>query len=213
MLERIPAQVRDDYDCEILVVDDASEDRTFALGREYQQAHPEIRMTVLRNELNQGYGGNQKIGYTFAIEHGFDVVVLLHGDGQYAPEEMPRLLAPLRDGEADAVFGSRMMTAFGALRGGMPLYKYVGNRVLTTMQNALLRHAPQRVPQRLPRLLGVGAAPDPLRAELRRLPLRHRDHHPAAQRRAADRRGADPHATTATRSATSTASGTPRTSR
>jgi glycosyltransferase involved in cell wall biosynthesis len=138
VLERIPAQVRDDYDCEILVVDDASEDRTFALGREYQQAHPEIRMTVLRNELNQGYGGNQKIGYTFAIEHGFDVVVLLHGDGQYAPEEMPQLLAPLRDG-ADAVFGSRMMTPFGALRGGMPLYKYVGNRVLTAMQNALLR--------------------------------------------------------------------------
>jgi glycosyltransferase involved in cell wall biosynthesis/2-polyprenyl-3-methyl-5-hydroxy-6-metoxy-1,4-benzoquinol methylase len=139
VLERIPAQVRDDYDCEILVVDDASEDRTYALGREYQRAHPEIRMTVLRNELNQGYGGNQKIGYTFAVERGFDIVVLLHGDGQYAPEEMPRLLTPLRDREADAVFGSRMMTAFGALRGGMPLYKYVGNRALTTMQNALLR--------------------------------------------------------------------------
>jgi glycosyltransferase involved in cell wall biosynthesis len=139
VLERIPAQVRDDYDCEILVVDDASEDRTYALGREYQRAHPEIRMTVLRNELNQGYGGNQKIGYTFAVERGFDIVVLLHGDGQYAPEEMPRLLTPLRDRWADAVFGSRMMTAFGALRGGMPLYKYVGNRALTTMQNALLR--------------------------------------------------------------------------
>ncbi len=96
-------------------------------------------MTVLRNELNQGYGGNQKIGYTFAIERGFDVVVLLHGDGQYAPEEMPRLLEPLQEGRADAVFGSRMMTTFGALRGGMPLYKYVGNRLLTTVQNALLR--------------------------------------------------------------------------
>ena len=139
VLQRIPAKVRDDFDCEILVVDDASEDRTYALGREYQQAHPEIRMTVLRNELNQGYGGNQKIGYTFAIERGFDVVVLLHGDGQYAPEEMPRLLEPLQEGRADAVFGSRMMTTFGALRGGMPLYKYVGNRLLTTVQNALLR--------------------------------------------------------------------------
>ncbi|MET1074154.1 MAG: glycosyltransferase family 2 protein [Umezawaea sp.] len=125
VLQRIPAKVRDDFDCEILVVDDASEDRTYALGREYQQAHPEIRMTVLRNELNQGYGGNQKIGYTFAIERGFDVVVLLHGDGQYAPEEMPRLLEPLQEGRADAVFGSRMMTRVGALRGGRPLYKYV----------------------------------------------------------------------------------------
>ena len=63
---------------------------------------------------------------------------MVHGDGQYAPEELPNLLAPLTSGEADAVFGSRMMTAFGALKGGMPLYKYVGNRILTTAQNALL---------------------------------------------------------------------------
>jgi 2-polyprenyl-3-methyl-5-hydroxy-6-metoxy-1,4-benzoquinol methylase len=139
VLERIPPRVFDDYDCEILVVDDASEDRTFTLAQEYAQAHPGIRTTALRNGRNQGYGGNQKVGYTYAIEHGFDIVVLVHGDGQYAPEELPRLLAPLRDGRADAVFGSRMMTAFGALRGGMPLYKYVGNRLLTAMQNALLR--------------------------------------------------------------------------
>jgi 2-polyprenyl-3-methyl-5-hydroxy-6-metoxy-1,4-benzoquinol methylase len=139
VLGRIPAQVFDDYDCEVLVVDDASQDRTFELGQEYRRAHPEIRTTVLRNGHNQGYGGNQKVGYTYAIESGFDIVVLVHGDGQYAPEELPRLLAPLRDGQADAVFGSRMMTTFGALRGGMPLYKYVGNRVLTATQNALLR--------------------------------------------------------------------------
>ena len=74
----------------------------------------------------------------------------------------------------------------------MPLYKYVGNRILTRVQNVLLRHAPDRVPQRLPRLLGGGAAADPLPAELERLPLRHRDHHPAAQRRAAHRGAADP---------------------
>ena len=63
---------------------------------------------VLLNPVNQGYGGNQKIGYHFAIEHGFDFVALLHGDGQYAPECLPDLVRPLRDGEADAVFGSRM---------------------------------------------------------------------------------------------------------
>jgi glycosyltransferase involved in cell wall biosynthesis/2-polyprenyl-3-methyl-5-hydroxy-6-metoxy-1,4-benzoquinol methylase len=139
VLDRIPARVREEYDCEVLIVDDASEDRTFQIGREYRQAHPEVRLTVLRNGINQGYGGNQKVGYTFAIERGFDFVVLLHGDGQYAPEELPKLLAPLRDGRTDAVIGSRMMTTFGALRGGMPLYKYVGNRVLTAMQNRLLR--------------------------------------------------------------------------
>ena len=67
-------------------------------------------MTVLRNEFNQGYGGNQKVGYAFATREGFDFVAMVHGDGQYAPEELPALVAPLRDGQADAVFGSRMMT-------------------------------------------------------------------------------------------------------
>lgn len=139
VLERIPGAIFDEYDCEVLVVDDASKDRTYEIGREYQKAHPGMRLTVLRNEYNQGYGGNQKVGYSYAIQEGFDFVAMVHGDGQYAPEELPRLVAPLRDGEADAVFGSRMKTAFGALKGGMPLYKYVGNRVLTTFQNALLR--------------------------------------------------------------------------
>src|SRR5258708_1863304 len=138
VLERIPASVFDGYDCHVLVVDDASDDRTFAIGREYQQSHAGIPMTVLRNEYNQGYGGNQKVGYTFAIAERFDFVAMVHGDGQYAPEELPRLLEPLRRGEADAVFGSRMMDRFGALKGGMPLYKYVGNKVLTTVQNAML---------------------------------------------------------------------------
>jgi glycosyltransferase involved in cell wall biosynthesis len=138
VLERIPKSMFTDYDTEILVVDDASNDRTFAIGREYKAEHPEMRLTVLRNEYNQGYGGNQKVGYSYAIENGFDFVAMVHGDGQYAPEELPRLMEPLRDGDADVVFGSRMMTAFGALKGGMPLYKYVGNRILTTAQNALL---------------------------------------------------------------------------
>jgi len=138
VLERIPASVFADYDCEVLVVDDGSEDRTFEIGHEYKASHPEIRMTVLRNEYNQGYGGNQKVGYAYAIAQGFDFVALLHGDGQYAPEELPKLVAPLRDGHADTVFGSRMMDRFGALKGGMPLYKFLGNKILTWSQNALL---------------------------------------------------------------------------
>jgi len=138
VLDRIPKVVFDDYDCEVLVVDDGSHDRTFEIGRGYKASRPEIRMTVLRNELNQGYGGNQKVGYAYAIHGGFDFVAMVHGDGQYAPEELPRLVAPLRSGAADVVFGSRMMSRFGALKGGMPLYKYVGNRVLTGLQNGLL---------------------------------------------------------------------------
>src|SRR5437762_10440323 len=84
VLERIPPSVFVEYDCEVLIVDDASEDRTLEIGREYRQSHPEIRMTVLRNEYNQGYGGNQKVGYAFAIKEGFDFVAMVHGDGQYA---------------------------------------------------------------------------------------------------------------------------------
>jgi len=139
VLERIPSSVFDEYDCEVLVVDDASVDRTFEIGHEYREAHPQIRMTVLRNQYNQGYGGNQKVGYTFAIQEGFDLVALVHGDGQYAPEQLPYLLEPLRDGQVDAVFGSRMMDRLGALKGGMPLYKYIGNRILTRLQNLMLR--------------------------------------------------------------------------
>ncbi len=138
VLERIPKSVFEEFDTEILVVDDASEDRTFEIGHEYKAAHPATRITVLRNELNQGYGGNQKVGYTWAIKEGFDFVAMVHGDGQYAPEELPRLLGPLVSGEADAVFGSRMMRRLDALKGGMPLYKWVGNQILTTAQNALL---------------------------------------------------------------------------
>ncbi|HWE27867.1 MAG TPA: bifunctional glycosyltransferase/class I SAM-dependent methyltransferase [Polyangia bacterium] len=138
VLERIPSSIFTEYDCEVLVVDDASADRTFEIGRAYEAAHPEMRITVLRNQFNQGYGGNQKVGYAFAIEEKFDFVAMLHGDGQYAPEVLPFLLEPLRDGQADAVFGSRMMRRFGALEGGMPLYKYLGNKVLTRLQNAML---------------------------------------------------------------------------
>jgi glycosyltransferase involved in cell wall biosynthesis len=138
VLERIPARVFEDWDTEILVVDDASADRTYEIGRFYAESHPTCPLRVLRNAFNQGYGGNQKVGYAYAIANGFDLVAMVHGDGQYAPEELPRLLGPLRDGNADAVFGSRMMPPRNALKGGMPFYKFVGNRILTTLQNAIL---------------------------------------------------------------------------
>src|SRR5690606_8829722 len=105
---------------------------------DYKRNHKRANLHVFRNEKNQGYGGNQILGYQYAIQRGFDIVALLHGDGQYAPEALPELLAPLERGEADAVFGSRMAVAGAALKGGMPLYKYVGNRILTTFENAML---------------------------------------------------------------------------
>jgi len=136
VLRRIPPLAAD-LDMEVLVIDDSSSDRTFEVGLQ-SRLGVDRHVTVLVNPTNQGYGGNQKLGYEYAIRHGFDFVVLLHGDGQYAPECIPALLAPLVDGSADAVFGSRMMVEGAARRGGMPLYKFVGNKILTWCQNRLL---------------------------------------------------------------------------
>jgi glycosyltransferase involved in cell wall biosynthesis len=138
VLDRIPRRLFDLYRCEILLVDDASTDGTFGIGKAWQATHPDLGVTVLRNEYNQGYGGNQKIGYRYALNAKFDFVAMVHGDGKYAPEELPRLLEPLDKDETDVVLGSRMMEPGRARRGGMPLYKYVGNRILTEAQNALL---------------------------------------------------------------------------
>lgn len=140
VLTRVPADRLADYETEVLIIDDASRDATFEKGLAAgEEGILPFKVTTLFNPVNQGYGGNQKIGYQYAIREGFDIVALVHGDGQYAPEMLPVLAKPLAEGRADAVFGSRMMTWFGALKGGMPMYKYVGNRILTFCQNWLLR--------------------------------------------------------------------------
>jgi len=84
---------------------------------------------LIRQPKNLGYGGNQKAGYELAIEYGLDIIVMLHGDGQYAPESIPDIIAPLLAGEADAVFGSRLMVKGAARKGGMPLDKYAGMQI------------------------------------------------------------------------------------
>ncbi|MCW2846549.1 MAG: putative glycosyltransferase/methyltransferase [Marmoricola sp.] len=136
-LERIPVEFRQRIS-EVFVSDDASPDGTYLVGIDIQATVPDLPITVIRHERNLGYGGNQKVGYTMAAEHGLDIVVLLHADGQYAPEFLPAMVEPLVRGEADAVFGSRMMQRGAALRGGMPTYKFIGNRILTTIENAAL---------------------------------------------------------------------------
>ena len=136
VLARIPSSLSA-YDTHILIIDDSSRDQTFERAHEFEDAP--FPVTVLFNPVNQGYGGNQKIGFHYAIKEGFDVVALVHGDGQYAPERLPDLLQPLIAGDADAVFGSRMMGRGSALKGGMPFYKFVGNKILTAVQNRLLK--------------------------------------------------------------------------
>lgn len=134
-LSRLPEGFIETVD-HVLVCDDASSDDTYEVGLRFKSGS-RLPLTVVRHEQNLGYGGNQKAGYAWAIDHGLDIVVLLHGDGQYAPEHIEDLVAPLASGEADAVFGSRMMTPGAARRGGMPLYKLVGNKILTRFQNGL----------------------------------------------------------------------------
>jgi len=140
VLERIPEAVwnNPDYDASILIIDDQSSDNTFHRAIEYSKECPDKNITVLHNPVNQGYGGNQKIGYYYALKNKFDFVVLLHGDGQYAPEYLDKMIQPLIKNEADAVFGSRMINKTSALKGGMPLYKWLGNQILTKIQNFIL---------------------------------------------------------------------------
>jgi len=135
VLTRIPHDIQN-YDTEVLIIDDSSKDSTF----EKALAHDDFpfKLTILYNPDNQGYGGNQKIGFHYAIKNDFDVVALVHGDGQYAPERLPALLSPIVENEADVVFGSRMLEKGAAIKGGMPLYKYIGNKILTAYQNLLL---------------------------------------------------------------------------
>ena len=137
VLDRIPVDFIKQIDA-ILVCDDASTDDTHKVGLSYQ-SKSQLPLTIVRHEINLGYGGNQKTGYQWALENNLDLVVLLHGDGQYAPEYLPQMVEPIVSGRADVVFGSRMITQGGARQGGMPLYKFVGNKVLTTLQNRLAK--------------------------------------------------------------------------
>ncbi|MCP5362022.1 MAG: glycosyltransferase [Hyphomicrobiales bacterium] len=139
VLDRIPDSLWEssDYDVEVIVIDDGSEDNTVLEGNRYFLEKKRY-VRVLKNPINQGYGGNQKIGFTYAIQKGFDIVALLHADAQYAPECLKDLLEPIAQNSADAVFGSRMLRKRDALKGGMPLYKFLGNIILTRIQNGLL---------------------------------------------------------------------------
>jgi len=130
----------DNYETEILVNDDSSKDNTLRILKNIKKNfNKKVQFTILSNPINLGYGGNQKIGYFYAIKHDFDYVVLLHGDGQYKPEIMGDLLEIFEKENAKAVFGSRMISKFGALKGGMPIYKFIGNKILTYFQNKILK--------------------------------------------------------------------------
>lgn len=137
VLERIPENIKKSVE-EILIVDNASEDNTHlvAVGYQHQNKDDLHSLRIIRNDRNEGYGGSQKIAYQRAIDKNFDCIAMLHGDAQYAPELLETLIEPVIKGEADMVFGSRMLG--DPRKGGMPLIRYWGNRFLTTFQNKFL---------------------------------------------------------------------------
>lgn len=133
-------QVRDYWS--VLLLDDTSCDRTSELAQKLLAEYGFSSWLVVRNEQNQGYGGNQKVGYRYALQRdNYTHVALLHGDCQYPPEALPAMLAQALDVRADVVLASRMWSVMSARRGGMPLYKMVGNRLLTWAQNRLTGQA------------------------------------------------------------------------
>ena len=123
----IPQEIVD----EIILVDDASTDDTVEIAKQIGITH------IIEHKANRGYGGNQKTCYQYGLDLGADIIVMLHPDYQYTPKLIPAMCSLISSGLYEVVFGSRIL-GNGAMRGGMPLYKYFGNRALTFIQNILI---------------------------------------------------------------------------
>jgi glycosyltransferase involved in cell wall biosynthesis len=131
-LEDTFRRIPEGYYDEIVVVDDYSRDDTTELAKR-------LNLKAIRHPHNVGYGGNQKTCYMEALRDGATIVVMLHPDGQYDPTIVPEMVKPIREGRADMVLGSRMLTPGGAAKGGMPLWKRIANWFLTTVENLVMR--------------------------------------------------------------------------
>lgn len=129
-LEATYAAIPMDVVDKIILTDDVSHDETVEIARQ-------LGLKTVVHIQNRGYGGNQKTSYLEALKDGADIVVMLHPDNQYDATRIPALIEPIRRGEYDMMIGSRLLGE-GTLEGGMPLYKFIGNRFLTTVENWVL---------------------------------------------------------------------------
>ena len=130
-LERTYREIPFDLVDDVILVDDASPDNTAEVARQLGIKH------VIRHDRNKGYGGNQKTCYAKALSLDADIVIMLHPDYQYTPLLLPAMITIIGNGLYPVVFGSRILGK-GALKGGMPMYKYIANRFLTFTQNLLM---------------------------------------------------------------------------
>ena len=127
-LEKTVREIPKEVVKEIILVDDKSHDQTVKIARK-------LNLTVFRHHKNRGYGANQKTCYLLALKHHPDIVVMLHPDYQYDPKIIKYFVEFISEGRFDVMLGSRIRSRHEALTGGMPLYKYLGNRFLTIVEN------------------------------------------------------------------------------
>ncbi|MFN8344349.1 MAG: glycosyltransferase family 2 protein [Spirosomataceae bacterium] len=130
-LEKTYREIPFDLVDDVILVDDHSPDNTIEVAKSLGIKH------VIRHDVNKGYGGNQKTCYTKALELGADIIIMVHPDYQYTPLLLPAMITIIGNELYPVVFGSRILGK-GALKGGMPLYKYIANRFLTLFQNIML---------------------------------------------------------------------------
>jgi len=130
-LAQTVSEIPSEYIDDVILVDDASKDQTVTVARD-------LGLYTIVHDQNRGYGGNQKTCYKHALERGADVVIMLHPDYQYTPKLLVAMGSLIAIEQYDVVLGSRILSE-GALKGGMPFYKYLSNRFLTLVQNLLLR--------------------------------------------------------------------------
>ena len=130
-LRKVYADIPKGFASQIILVDDGGHDRTVEIAKK-------LGIKTIVHPQNRGYGGNQKTCYTMALNEGAEIVVMLHPDYQYDSSLVGDLVKPIKDGRFDIMLGSRIRTRKEALDGGMPFYKYLGNRFLTFVENIIL---------------------------------------------------------------------------
>ena len=133
VIDRIPNRMKREVK-EILIIDNCSKDGTYRIAKEYKKRLK--KLTIIRNKRDINYGGSQKKAYNYVIKKGYDIVVMLHGDGQYPPEKIPQMIKPILLNKVDMTLGSRIKG--DPLKGGMPLWRFSGNRILTFFENIVL---------------------------------------------------------------------------